>query len=236
MCSPVIDFNACLRKRLVGLFEKASFLSHSCTPNAIVVVSPTNHRIEVIAGRPIFKGDPIYIDYDYTGDLRNRLEHRNFLTCNYFFNCKCTLCSDPTEMGLFLSGIICTKCKRRGRQGVIAPTDPLNMENSWQCRKCGFERTYAAVTKVVADATNMLGSSVGNYEQIVEKVRNSILPPFNTVVMQAELSTVKIFTNEDFQTTCKPDNKSVDFLKTAMRKRLDILELFYPSMDRRIGK
>lgn len=62
----------------MSVFQKASFLSHSCVPNAIVMLrDPAS--IEVVATMRIKKGDIIFIDYDYQGFLRPKYERRHLL-------------------------------------------------------------------------------------------------------------------------------------------------------------
>jgi hypothetical protein len=122
----------CRSARAVCLYEIASFISHSCIPNAIAIQHLDPPHIEVVACFPIKKGDAIIINYDYKGVLRPKLERRKFLSDQYHFLCKCGLCSDPTDGGQMLEAVTCVHCKLRRHESYLIPMNPLMENTPWR--------------------------------------------------------------------------------------------------------
>jgi hypothetical protein len=51
------------------------------------------------------------------------------------FTCRCPRCSDPTELGSFLSAM---RCQSDGcKSGFLIPTDSLDPDSDWTCTKFG---------------------------------------------------------------------------------------------------
>lgn len=57
------------------------------------------------------------------------MKRREHLLENKFFECRCSRCSDPTELGTYTSALLCPKCK----SGLVLSTQPLNAEAHWSC-------------------------------------------------------------------------------------------------------
>ena len=59
------------------------------------------------------------------------------MTLEYFsyrmFTCKCQRCSDPTEMGSFLSAMRCPE--KDCSDGFLLPSDSLDPDSDWICTK-----------------------------------------------------------------------------------------------------
>jgi hypothetical protein len=52
---------------------------------------------------------------------------------NWFFDCTCSRCSDPTELGTYASGVVCRDCSKEGKEGVLLPLDSLDYDSPWGC-------------------------------------------------------------------------------------------------------
>ena len=49
----------------------------------------------------------------------------------WFFDCLCARCSDPSERGTNISGVKCSRCAA----GVLLPAQPLHHAAPWLCNK-----------------------------------------------------------------------------------------------------
>jgi hypothetical protein len=90
-----IHCNAFGVKNLAGddcgnaIFLTSAFLNHSCDPSAYI--SPTTEKMVVTARGDLSPGDEILISYNSERDPTKR---RDYLSSNYFFECRCDKCID----------------------------------------------------------------------------------------------------------------------------------------------
>lgn len=77
-------------------------------------------RLILRATVKIEKGSEIYTTYTHT--LNPTLLRRDHIQQSKFFDCKCSRCSDPTELGTNMSSMKCNKCD----SGFIMSSDPLS--------------------------------------------------------------------------------------------------------------
>ncbi|KAF2350507.1 SET domain [Trinorchestia longiramus] len=125
-----------------GMYPLSAMMSHDCFSN-------THHTftdeltMHTIASQPIKKGDQI--TGTYTHLLSGTTERRKHLRYGKFFDCVCSRCSDPTELGTFFSALKCTRCG-----GTVLCKDPLHPLNKadYQCTKCGNEVPVGAVSRL----------------------------------------------------------------------------------------
>merc|ERR1712123_308942 len=113
-----------------ALYPTFSYLSHSCVCNARFQILP-DHTLVLRAQVPIPAGEEITIQY-MTPMLGN-VTRRRKIRKNWFFDCTCSRCSDPTELGTFASGVVCRDCIKEGRDGVLLPLDSLDYDSEWRC-------------------------------------------------------------------------------------------------------
>jgi len=113
-----------------ALYPTFSYLSHSCVCNARFQILP-DHTLVLRAQVPILAGEEITIQY-MTPMLGN-VTRRRKIRKNWFFDCTCSRCSDPTELGTFASGVVCRDCIKEGRDGVLLPLDSLDYDSEWRC-------------------------------------------------------------------------------------------------------
>ena len=74
--------------------------------------------------------------------MRRREDIRRF----WYFDCQCPRCSDPTELGSYMSAVICFACKL----GFLVPTDSLQYKSDWKCDSCGNLQSYDLVNEVIS--------------------------------------------------------------------------------------
>lgn len=172
MCG-IIDTNA-LEVRLfegselLALYTNTCIMEHSCIPNTkhtfAQSVKDRNElfRITVKVVVPIEKGTNISTMYSHA--LWGTQARRQHLKDAKYFACKCPRCSDPTELGTYLSAM---KCLGDGNpcDGVHLPEDPLDDETEWACNKCSV--------KINNSQVNMLISQMGEEVESVQMMGGS---------------------------------------------------------------
>ena len=121
----------------------------------------------LLAQVPIKSGEEITVQYitDLVGNVRRRQQLRE----RWFFDCSCVRCADPTELGTFLSGVLCKKCSG----GVLLPKDSLDYESDWACGRdgCGTVvagRTIAALIETMEREMDQYTET--DMDNLIEKV------------------------------------------------------------------
>lgn len=76
-------------------------------------------------------------------------ERRLKLRDNWYFNCACSRCQDPTELGTNLAGILCSKCSKKS---FLLPVEPLEFDSVWQCvsMECDNQLTQGEICQIVS--------------------------------------------------------------------------------------
>lgn len=122
-----------------ALYPTLSVVSHSCISNTRFNVSPDDLSVVLRARRLIEEGEEITISYVPT--IFGQPKRRQHINEEWYFDCKCPRCSDPTEFGTYTSALKCSRC----REGLILP-HPNKMGDLWKCRFCDnpFEPEYIA--------------------------------------------------------------------------------------------
>jgi SET domain-containing protein len=68
-------------------------MNHSCDPNVKCVTTKSpSARLDVMALRPIDKGDEICIDYVGAVNITNVSDRKKLISDKYCFECKCPKC------------------------------------------------------------------------------------------------------------------------------------------------
>ena len=133
----------------LGLFPTFSLLSHSCTANARYQVLPDRGMV-LRAQVDILKGEEVTIHY--MTPMLGTAVRRSKIRKNWFFDCTCPRCRDPTEMGTFASALLCPDCAKAGKEGVLLPADPLDPACPSTCSVsgCKSREEAARVSAMVA--------------------------------------------------------------------------------------
>lgn len=119
-------------------------ITNCCTPNcASSNDDPTDaSAVTVRAKRAIAAGETLTVMRTQLtcGTYVRKLDSRQV-----FFECDCSRCLDPTELGLYMSSICCRKCRDKGVQSMMVCTDTRDeyyLESPWMCEKCNFSMDY----------------------------------------------------------------------------------------------
>ena len=96
-----------------ALYPTFSFLSHSCLCNAKFNIL-RDRTLHLVAQTDIKAGEEITIQY-MTPMLGN-VQRQQKIRKNWYFDCSCVRCSDSSELGTNLSGVVCQVCR-----GVLLP-------------------------------------------------------------------------------------------------------------------
>ncbi|XP_038222646.1 SET domain-containing protein SmydA-8 [Zerene cesonia] len=190
MCG-VIDTNALEIRLPEGcelnvLYAQTSIMEHSCIPNTkhtfTVYTKDKNnlYNITVKAVVPILKGEHVATMYSHA--LWGTQARRQHLRDTKYFSCKCPRCSDPTELGTYLSAMKCMGDGKKVCDGIHLPEDPLDDETEWACSKCkvklGNSQINGLIAQIGEDVDNalMMGGSVTMLENILCRLSTFLHP------------------------------------------------------------
>ncbi|KAJ8715216.1 hypothetical protein PYW08_005197 [Mythimna loreyi] len=181
----IIDTNA-LEIRLPqgaelnALYADTCKMEHSCIPNTkhTFTLTPKDRKdfckITLKAVVPIEKDNHIATMYSHA--LWGTQARRQHLKDTKFFACKCPRCSDPTELGTYLSAMKCLGDGNNPCDGIHLPQDPLDDETDWACSKCPAKVSNSQVNMVISqmgeDVENvlMMGGSVTVLENLLSRL------------------------------------------------------------------
>merc|ERR1711892_1136311 len=134
-----------------ALYPLVSLINHSCIPNmrhTNLINELKNEEVEgeivvmkLEAQRTILANTELTIRYnDY---MMGHIQRQKFLSDQWFFNCYCERCRDPTEFGTNTSGLPCTSsgCS----SGYLLPQCS---KSCWSCSKCKRDFTEEDVEKM----------------------------------------------------------------------------------------
>ncbi|XP_055542478.1 SET domain-containing protein SmydA-8 [Wyeomyia smithii] len=116
-----------------GLYPKLAIMSHSCVPNVVHSIYPSdNYRLVARAAVDVAEGEKLHTTYTYT--LYGTSLRQNSLKVGKYFTCHCARCLDPTELGTHFSSLNCERCCN----GLIESSNPLDDQADWKCTHCEF--------------------------------------------------------------------------------------------------
>ncbi|XP_059080640.1 SET domain-containing protein SmydA-8-like isoform X1 [Tigriopus californicus] len=128
-----------------ALYLNGSLIEHNCTSNASKHFDK-NGTLQIRAAIHIRKGDHIAIMYsDPMWGTVNRQQH---LFETKFFQCRCSRCLDPFELGTNFSSLRCPNCPAQS-QGFLVAQDPMNSLAPWHCAQCGNQEPADYVNAVI---------------------------------------------------------------------------------------
>jgi len=155
-----------------AIYPTFSFLSHSCIANARYIVE-LDDKLTLRAQVDIKEGEEITIQYIsfLFGNSRRRKE----ISSCWMFECKCRRCEDITELGTFMSAILCPQCK-----GTVLPENNSIDCQEWKCMECGqkteVEKVLEIVKELEEEMFNTMEHELEKYEKLLEKF-SSLLHP-----------------------------------------------------------
>lgn len=145
----IIDVNALEINQdaeVSAIYPTAYLMEHSCLPNTAHIFDGAagSYKITIRAALPIKKGD--HITTMYTHALWGTQARREHLRETKYFSCKCQRCSDPTELGTYLSALKCMGMNPdEPCGGIQLPLNPLDDNTEWACDKCDVKLTNQEV-------------------------------------------------------------------------------------------
>ncbi|KFB47849.1 hypothetical protein ZHAS_00015897 [Anopheles sinensis] len=186
MISGILEVNAMViplanGREICGLYPIGCMLEHCCIPNSFYTFDCSKGmKLTFKAGRDIKKGE--HLSTTYTHSLWGTQLRREHLKTNKYFSCKCERCSDPTELGTFLSALRCMGLEGEPCGGFQLPIDPLSDVSDWKCNNCPVQITYDQVnflmSKIGEEVDDVMGrkSSVKEFEDLIHKLQNFLHP------------------------------------------------------------
>jgi len=155
---------------LSGLYPRVALLNHSCIPNSRLIFR-SEYNMQVRASVDIKKGSSIFISY--TPPFFSLLARMNILQRGKQFICRCERCSDPTELGTFLSSIKCLKCQ----DGFYQPEEE---QANWTCPACQHSLDFEEFSKMDANLlsiqTRLDKESVEEMKRVLNKYQDKLHP------------------------------------------------------------
>eukprot|EP00092_Neocalanus_flemingeri_P007671 GFUD01008283.1.p1 GENE.GFUD01008283.1~~GFUD01008283.1.p1 ORF type:complete len:508 (+),score=99.99 GFUD01008283.1:66-1589(+) len=153
---------------LSGLYPRVALLNHNCVPNSRLIFR-ADYSLQVRASVDIKKGSSVFISY--TPPFFSLLARMNILQRGKQFLCSCDRCSDPTELGTFLSSIRCLKCL----EGFYQPR-----EETWNCTSCDnvltFEEFSTLDAKLLSVQTRLDKENIEEMKEVLAKYSGKLHP------------------------------------------------------------
>lgn len=177
-----------------ALYELGAMMAHCCQPN-------TKHFFDddlslvLIAAVDIPKDEVISISY--AQPLQATIQRRFTIKQAKCFECGCTRCADPTELGTYAGSIVCPNCHK----AMVVATNPLDFQSDWRCQneKCYFrESAQQYITRnesFRSEISQLSGSSrLAEYEHLLDKFQSTpTLHPWNTHVLQVKYALSQLY-------------------------------------------
>ena len=145
------------------------------SPNTRTTIT-ADKRLEIIAKNIIKPGEEITNQYMELGSGKPTRIRKEFLRQNWYFDCNCKRCADPTECGSHLSSLVCSKSKCRG---AVLPLDPFNVKSEWVCIECHVNLDAETAENLLEKAKQIASkqaSNVEEYEQCIYKLGELVHP------------------------------------------------------------
>lgn len=179
-------------ERLRGVYLEAALMSHDCIGNTHLSVDD-DYVMTIHASVPIKAGDPILFNYASTLESTSERLHR--LREGKYFSCKCKRCTDPTELGTYMSSIICSRC----HEGFVVPTDPLQKESvadGWICEKCKHKYHSRLIKQTVSQAWSEIEDADNTDSRIMENLLKRFartFPQSNVIMVEIKQNLVALY-------------------------------------------
>ncbi|XP_058833214.1 SET domain-containing protein SmydA-8 isoform X2 [Topomyia yanbarensis] len=152
-------------REICGLYPIGCMLEHCCMPNCFYTFNCSKGmKLTFKAGRNIKKGE--HLSTTYTHSLWGTQQRRDHLKNNKYFSCGCLRCTDPTELGTYLSALKCVGVDGNACNGYQLPIDPLDDSSDWKCNQCAVD--------IQADQVNFLLSKIGEEVDFAMERKSSV--------------------------------------------------------------
>lgn len=179
----------------IGLYPVYAMGNHSCISNTKTFITP-DHHLEMRALTRIEAGQEI--TNQYMAADKPTFIRRAYLRENWFFDCQCARCSDPTECGSHLSTILCSGAKCGG---AVVPANPLDQQTSWVCMECETTLCRERVESILECADELLGipkvetyDVVEHFEKVIHQL-SPLLHPNNHLMINVKQKLALLYGN-----------------------------------------
>ena len=194
-----------------AIFPTFSLLNHSCVGNSVFRVE-TNSQVRVEARRALEAGEEITVQY-YTSYLGTHKRRRR-LKSEWYFDCHCERCTDPTELGTMVSGVLCEACE----EGYLLPKDPLDAYSEWPCSKCDFFLEVPDLERKIdqlEEELNFLSSKkdLRRLESFIQELSSTLLHPHHYLLLIARRNYKYISQKQLISELAKCDSLQQESLK-----------------------
>lgn len=229
--SGIIDVNALEINQndaeISALYPTAYLMEHSCIPNTshVFEFENGNYKIIVRAATPIKKGD--HITTMYTHALWGTQARREHLRETKYFECKCSRCSDPTEMGTYLSALKCLGTELVPCGGIQLPVNPLDDKTEWACDKCQVKLSNNDVSYLInqigeeVDQVQLSNPTVRELDNLLNKML-TFLNPNHYHCYAVKHSLIQLY---GYQQGYLPNQISDELLKSKSRMCRELLDI-----------
>lgn len=119
-------------------------------------------------------------------------ERLSRLEIGKYFTCACSRCTDPTEMGTYMSAIICPRC----REGMVVPHHKGEEPLDFQCEACNhsyhprlLKTTLGQAWSAVEDADQ---SDTRAMEALLKRLGKTF-PPTSVVMVEVKQNLVALY-------------------------------------------
>lgn len=188
-------------QEISALYPTGCLLEHSCMPNCYFTFDFTKHfRINMIAGRDIKKGE--HLSIMYTHMLWGTQTRREHLLTNKYFVCKCERCTDPTELGTYLSAMKCIGDESSVCDGILLPEEPYAAETEWKCNRCPVQISNDQVSFLMANIEEEVdgimlkpSATIHELEELIDKL-SQILHKNHYHVFALKHSLIQLYGNQ----------------------------------------
>lgn len=220
-------------QEISGLYPTACLMEHSCVPNCMFTFDfGKQFRIRMMAGRDIKQGENLSIMYTHMlWGTQARHEH---LMANKYFECSCTRCRDPTELGSFLSALLCIGNEHAACSGKILPTDPHDAATDWTCSACPVrlenEKVSFMLTNMEEEVDGLLLSkdtTVAEVETLMKKLCQ-FLHPNHYHLFALKHSLIQLYGSSAGFETVKLDESQLQRKLDMCQELLDVMGLIDP--------
>ncbi|XP_035444047.2 SET domain-containing protein SmydA-8-like [Spodoptera frugiperda] len=218
---------------LSALYAVTCKMEHSCMPNTkhtSFAFNPKDRKdlyeITIKAVVPIMKNDHIATMYSHA--LWGTQARRQHLKDSKYFACKCPRCSDPTELGTYLSAMRCLGDENKPCDGIHLPEDPLDDETDWVCNKCPVRVSSSQVHMIMSqmgedvEAVLMMEGSVTILENLLCRLA-MFLHPNHYYMYSLKHSLVQLYGREQGYTSMDILDKKIKMCREliSITKALD---------------
>lgn len=150
------------------------YAQHSCNPNVEYIYHMQNPADLILRASTDIKAGQILSAYRENSIpcITSTYSRQLFRNMRGKGPCKCQRCFDPSEMGLYLSSLLCNNCK-----GMVVPMDTANiLQTDWICKACKlvmkgeefFNITVGLFNKLAIAVASDKKDKITNIEQFIQ--------------------------------------------------------------------